>query len=136
MTSRITIFAAAFAAIAIPAGAHAQDLAGRIEYERACASCHGETAGGDGPVSTFLNVKVPDLTRISARNDGKYPFQDLIEMIDGRDSARQIGAHGISMPVWGDRFMAESGSGNEVENEINTLGRVASLVYYLYGLQQ
>jgi mono/diheme cytochrome c family protein len=126
----------AAAAIAVPGVASAQMTAGEIEYSQACASCHGASGKGDGPVSTYLSVKVPNLTKITARNGGTFPFQDLMEMIDGRNSERQIGAHGISMPVWGDRFMADSGSADPVENEINTLGRVSSLVYYLYNIQE
>ena len=34
------------------------------------------------------------------------------------------------------RVMLDSGSANPVENEINTLGRISSLVDYIYSLQE
>jgi mono/diheme cytochrome c family protein len=133
-----TIFAAlaVTAFVAVPGNAAAQMTAGEIEYQQACASCHGASGKGDGPVASFMSVGVPDLTQISADNDGKFPFQDLMEMIDGRYADRQPGPHGTTMPVWGDRFMMDSGHEDAVENEINTLGRISSLVYYIYGLQE
>ncbi len=124
------------ALFALSGNAAAQGIAGEIEYTQACAACHGASGKGDGPVAPFMNVPVPDLTQIRAKNDGNFPFQDLIEMIDGRNAERQPGPHGTAMPVWGDRFMTESGHENPVENEINTLGRVSSLVYYIYSLQE
>lgn len=124
------------ALFALSGNAAAQGIAGEIEYTQACAACHGASGKGDGPVAPFMNVPVPDLTQISANNDGNFPFQDLLEMIDGRNAERQPGPHGTAMPVWGDRFMMESGHENPVENEINTLGRVSSLVYYIYSLQE
>ena len=124
------------AAVAVPGIASAQDPAGQIEYQQACAACHGAEGKGDGPVAKYMTVPVPDLTQISARNNGVFPYQNLMEMIDGRNAGRQPGPHGTSMPVWGERFMIDSGHANPVENEINTLGRISSLVYYLYSIQE
>ena len=130
----IALLAAAF--VAVPGVASAQMTAGEIEYQQACASCHGASGKGDGPVSAYMNVKVPDLTKIASSEEGNFPFQKLMEMIDGRNSERQIKAHGSPMPVWGDRFMVESGSADNIQNEINTLGRITSLVYYLERMQE
>jgi len=91
---------------------------------------------GDGPVAPHMSVPVPDLTRIRADNDGAFPFQDLMEMIDGRLAERQPGPHGTAMPVWGDRFMLDSDGEESVDAEINTLGRMASLVYHIYRIQE
>lgn len=136
MKSKTIMALFAVSVFAIPGTATAQMTAGQIEYEQACASCHGASGKGDGPVSTYLNVPVPNLTKIGANNNGVFPYQDLMEMIDGRNAERQIGAHGITMPVWGDRFMLDSGHANPIENEINTLGRISSLVNYVYSLQE
>ena len=129
---------AVLATIAAPGMSFAQssgDAAGGIEYQQACAACHGASGHGDGPVAPYMSVPVPDLTKIAERRGGAFPYQELMEMIDGRNSGRQPGPHGTSMPVWGDRFMMDSGHANPVENEINTLGRITSLVNYLYSLQ-
>ena len=123
-------------ALAVPAAAAAQTTAGEIEYQQACAACHGAAGQGDGPVADYMSVPVPDLTKIAERRNGAFPYQELMQMIDGRNAERQPGPHGTSMPVWGDRFMLDSGSAYPVENEINTLGRISSLVDYLYSLQQ
>ena len=139
MNNKTFVAVAVLSALAVPGTAAAQttgETAGEIEYQQACASCHGQAGKGDGPVSEYLSVRVPNLTGISARNDGMFPYRDLMLMIDGRNAERQIGAHGIAMPVWGDRFMLDSNHENPVENEINTLGRISSLVNYLYSIQE
>jgi mono/diheme cytochrome c family protein len=74
-------------------------------YRRYCASCHGLTGKGDGPVAELFKVAPPDLTRLAER----YGDQDLVEhvqqAIDGR---RTIRAHGErDMPVWGEFFAEE-----------------------------
>ena len=73
---------------------------GKELYERYCASCHGVTGLGDGPVSHSLRVEVPDLTRFAQRH-GDFFDRDAVErIIDGR---HVIGAHGSrTMPVWGE----------------------------------
>ena len=121
--------------LALP-GAAAAQTAGEIEYAQACAACHGAGGKGDGPVAQYMSVPVPDLTRIAARRDGDFPYRELMEMIDGRNAERQPGPHGTAMPVWGDRFMLDSGNPEPVHNEINTLGRISSLVNYLYAIQE
>lgn len=45
--------------------AWAQDVArytGPNLYKAYCASCHGISGAGDGPVASSLNVEVPDLS--------------------------------------------------------------------------
>ncbi|HSN22241.1 MAG TPA: cytochrome c [Usitatibacter sp.] len=88
-----------------PAGAK-EDM-GKHEYEAHCAVCHGETGKGDGPYLRLLGLQsVPDLTKLSERNSGVYPFERVYETIDGR---RQIRAHGTSdMPIWGQRYNMEA----------------------------
>src|SRR5690606_968746 len=75
---------------------------GKELYERYCASCHGKSGRGDGPVSESLVVEVPDLTRYAQRH-GRFFDRDLVErIIDGR---HVIAAHGTrTMPVWGESF--------------------------------
>lgn len=126
-----------FAVGLLSSAAHGMEMtAGQVEYMQACASCHGESGKGDGPVSTYMTKPVPDLTQIRVRNDGEFPFQDLLEMVDGRLSERQPGPHGTAMPVWGERFAFGSSVDDPIEAEINTLGRMTSLIYYLHSLQE
>lgn len=85
----------------------APDLSGPELYQHFCASCHGPKARGNGPVARTLKAKVPDLTRIAARNGGRFPTAQVRETIDG--SALRD-AHGTrDMPVWGWQFYAIEG---------------------------
>jgi mono/diheme cytochrome c family protein len=78
---------------------------GKTLYLRHCSSCHGQEGHGNGPVTRYLNVKVPDLTLIKTRNHGVYPSDEVMRAIDGR---RDVRAHGDrQMPVWGEIFTIE-----------------------------
>lgn len=81
---------------------------GRIEYDHQCASCHGTSAKGDGPLRPFLVKPPSDLTTLAQRHGGQLPEQQVREMIDGR-STSEAGPHGTrEMPVWGQRFRADA----------------------------
>ena len=116
-------------------GSAAADEAGTAEYLNSCASCHGETGGGDGPLADLMKVPVPPLTGLSAANDGKFPMLDVIHMIDGRQSRR---GHGDPMPIWGNRFAAQANAeGVGVYGaEAIVRGRVLSIAYYLESIQE
>jgi len=44
---------------------------GKTIYQTNCASCHGESARGDGPAATSLDPKPPDLAeKVSTLTDG------------------------------------------------------------------
>lgn len=83
--------------------AHAADyvaMTGQELYSRFCASCHGISGRGDGPVSKSIRIEVPDLTLVARRAGGKYPRERIVQIIDGRHI---VGAHGTrTMPVWGE----------------------------------
>jgi mono/diheme cytochrome c family protein len=115
------------------AAALAQDL-GEEEYMQACAACHGETGIGDGPLAGLMTVSVPDLTQLSARNDGVFPMLSVIQVIDGRNGVR---AHGYPMPVWGDRFKAEAmPDAGKYGAELIVRGRILSIAYFLEAIQK
>ena len=112
--------------------AQADDL-GKAEYMSACASCHGESAAGDGPLAELMTVPVPALTGLSAANDGKFPMLDVIHSIDGRQGTR---GHGYPMPVWGDRFAKDIPNAGPYGAEPIIRGRVLSIAYYLESIQK
>ena len=129
------------------------DGLGKSEYLTSCASCHGADASGQGPIAEFLNVKVPSLSGLSARNNGQFPMLEILRTIDGRACGpaidnrpcqrpdRQLGAHGRAMPVWGDRYKDEAvfGDGASLQSEIPeviVLGRILALAYYLEAIQE
>lgn len=82
--------------------ARAQDpYTGPELYRAYCASCHGATGHGDGPVASSMKVEVPDLTRIVVRQ-GHFPTEQIRRIIDGRTTLPPHGTR--DMPVWGREF--------------------------------
>lgn len=116
---------ACFVGAALPSAASA-DGQGAAEYQAHCASCHGESGAGDGPVASALRTPPPDLRMLAKANDGVFPEKVLEKVIDGR---RTVRAHGnFEMPVWG-RALSQSGSGGEAA------GRITAIVDYLRSIQ-
>jgi mono/diheme cytochrome c family protein len=114
------------------AAALLDDYTGAELYQQFCASCHGESAHGDGPVAASLSHVVPDLTRISARRGGVFPEGEIAAMIDGRSLI--VTAHGTrEMPVWGYEFWVEEGADIEAEAEARAL--IRRLTEYLKTIQ-
>ena len=101
---------------------------GRISYRSYCRNCHGDQGKGDGPVAELLTVKTPDLTTISARNDGEFPTEKVHSTIDGRDSVK---AHGRDMPLWGDAFQLTE----ETDDEAVVKEKIDALVAFLRSIQ-
>ncbi len=115
--------------------AQEQDViaAGKREFQRSCAACHGSAAKGDGPSAGALNVKPADLTQMSKKHGGVFLFWRTYEKISGRDE-EVIRGHGTrEMPIWGERFRLEGGSSEEYQAGVR--GRILSLVYYLQSIQ-
>jgi mono/diheme cytochrome c family protein len=110
---------------------------GRQEYESACASCHGVSGRGDGPVGVFLIKPPSDLTTLARRSGGALPTQLVWEMIDGR-SAADTGPHGSrEMPVWGATYRARALGQPETaqQPEWQVRQRIVALLDYLERLQ-
>jgi mono/diheme cytochrome c family protein len=106
--------------------------AGRGQYLRYCASCHGESARGDGPVAPSLKTALPDLTTISARHNDVFPMGELAVYIDGR---AMPAAHGSrTMPVWGEVLSEEAVEGERGEELVR--GRVRMILIYLQSIQR
>jgi mono/diheme cytochrome c family protein len=81
---------------------------GEKEYLRSCASCHGRTGKGDGPVADSLRKRPTDLTKLSENNKGVFPFARTYEVIDGRFNVMVHGPR--DMPIWGDIYTREMSS--------------------------
>jgi len=78
---------------------------GEAIYLRYCASCHGTSGRGDGPVASSMTPRPYDLTTIAERSDGHFDERGVMAVIDGE---RWVSAHGSrAMPVWGAVFDAE-----------------------------
>jgi mono/diheme cytochrome c family protein len=80
---------------------------GRALYVEYCASCHGTSAEGDGPVARALTTPPANLRRLAERFGNPLPEDQVARYIDGRAAVK---AHGPrDMPVWGARFHYKSG---------------------------
>ncbi len=95
-------------------------------YRLYCASCHGESGAGDGPVASALIGGAPDLRVLERNNGGVFPEAVLRTVIDGRRTFRAHGTY--TMPVWG-RDLSSIGSEAAAVQTIN------AIVEYLKGMQ-
>jgi mono/diheme cytochrome c family protein len=77
-------------------------LQGPDIYRAYCASCHGMTGKGDGPVAPALTTKMPDLTAITQRNGGIFPANRVRKIISGDEVI--LGHGSREMPIWGPIF--------------------------------
>ena len=102
---------------------------GAALYRTNCASCHGVSARGDGPMAEVMRQRPPDLTNIRRRHHGAFPRDLVARIIDGRQAVRGHG--GAGMPVWGDTFIR---SGAEVD-AAGVQQLIEELVDYLEGIQ-
>ena len=114
--------------------AHAVDytsLSGQELFRKFCASCHGSSARGDGPLAQSLKKQPADLTLIAARYGG-FPVKRIEEIVDGRVA---IDAHGPSaMPVWGEEFTRSQAGDPEAERDAGIV--IHKIVEYLRTLQR
>ncbi len=114
--------------------AHAADFttySGEQLFQRLCASCHGSSALGNGPVAASLKVAVPNLRELAKRNGGEFPSQKIEGIVDGRTA---LAPHGTRlMPVWGNELLREEIGNPEAEKAEAEL--IHKIVEYLRGIQ-
>jgi mono/diheme cytochrome c family protein len=80
-----------------------ESIQGPALYDAYCAVCHGLDGKGTGPLAKSFKAAPPDLTRIAARNQGKFPLDRLQKIISG-EVALAAGHGTREMPVWGPIF--------------------------------
>jgi len=118
-------------------GQHLDDP-GRWDFENSCASCHGVTGRGNGPLAPYLVARPSDLTRLAKRNGGVLPKDRVAAMIDGRGTA-DIGAHGTrEMPVWGSVYFnrLKKAGGTDEQAERAAQRRIDDLLDHLGRMQR
>ena len=112
-------------------GSSAQfNVSGGDLFRTYCASCHGRSGKGDGPLAEHMKKRPPDLTLFSQENGGVFPFAKIAQIVDGRNPL--AGHGGPDMPVWGNVFKASS----QVDSEAAVKVRIDALVTYLESIQQ
>lgn len=130
---RVTLYMLSLMLLTLSGGASASEyvaMSGKELYVRFCASCHGVTGRGDGPVAASFKVEVPDLTLIARRARDVYPRERIERIIDGRHI---VGAHGSrTMPVWGEDFSRlEIGNPDAERSTRVIIQRLADYVWLL-----
>jgi mono/diheme cytochrome c family protein len=132
----VCAIAAFLIALLVPLPAAAQDtpmmkqaIPGGELFRTYCATCHGTSARGDGPLASSMTRKPSDLTEIAKRNGGLYPSELVLRTIDGKNPVRGHG--GPDMPVCGDAFARSRDGGDPAR--VRTM--IQSLVDYLESIQ-
>ena len=119
---------------------------GQKLYTKYCASCHGSAGKGDGPQAASTTPKASDLTQIAKRNGGKFPFYEVMLLIEGRSPTSQSAdaslpglpkAHGDpKMPVWGEVFSRqEMSAGTSLDLQLQTTGKIMEITEFLQSIQ-
>src|SRR5579864_3267869 len=83
---------------AIPPGR--SSVEGSKIYQYRCAVCHGIDGRGHGPDAVVLQHRVPDLTLISQKNGGTFPYLRVRESIEGTKTGSPSRGD-REMPKWG-----------------------------------
>lgn len=136
-----SVFVALFL-IAGAAGAHPRPAAptqdalppefvpsGKVMFKQYCAACHGFNAKGHGPARSTLRVPAADLTTLSKRHGGEFPYDYVSNVLRFGPG---VAAHGSSdMPTWGPIFQYMDNY-----NEASVHKRIAHLCDYLASLQE
>ena len=66
--------------VAVPAP-RTSATSGKEMYMAYCATCHGREGKGDGPVAGALKTHPTDLTRLSERDQGRFPSVQVVNVI-------------------------------------------------------
>ncbi len=103
-------------------------MSGEQLYTAYCASCHGVDGKGKGPAAPALKTKLPDLTLMAKKQNGRFPEGDIFQVIKWGGGI--VGHGSKEMPVWGTAFRTL----DHDEAEVNL--RINSLIHYLESIQQ
>jgi hypothetical protein len=109
------------------------DFDGAALFRGMCASCHGLTGTGDGPVAGALKVPMKPLATLAKRHGGEFPERYVYGVIDSSSERFDLSVHGDHlMPVWGNYFRQKH-EGEGVEESTNL--RIQALVDYIKSMQ-
>jgi mono/diheme cytochrome c family protein len=102
---------------------------GQVTYTRYCVACHGTAGKGDGSLAPDLRVPVPDLTSLTSRSGGSYPYDRVVRIIKSGEVVRGHGT--VDMPAWGDAFKMTKGT-----EEASADAAVRNLTHYIHSIQK
>jgi mono/diheme cytochrome c family protein len=107
---------------------------GQLHYQRYCSVCHGEQGKGKGPLAEYLKLAPTDLTQISKKNGGQFPFWRVYRIVDGREEVRGHGTR--AMPIWGDEIRIDEKEALPQFQEDLVAGRIWQMISYLQSIQE
>ena len=108
---------------------------GKREYESNCIACHGKDLKG-GAYVDFLKVTPPDLSQLSRKNGGVFPFERVYGSIDGRQDVKGHGSR--DMPIWGKDYQVKAAEyyvDVNYDPEAFIRARIFALIDYLNRMQ-
>ncbi len=108
-------------------------VAGLSLYAKNCAECHGADAKGSGPAALGLGSPPPDLTVLSQRNDGVFPQDFVMDVIDGYNRREHLGS---VMPEFGQDDLGPIVLVEEDGVSTPTPADLVALANYLRSVQQ
>ena len=124
-----------FLALTLSAAAAQQMSNGEQEYLNSCAVCHGVDGRGDGPMADVLRKRPTNLTTLTRRNGGEFPYWRVYATIDGRGLVAEHGER--DMPVWGNQFLPDDVKKyGPYGGEAVTTERIQNLAGYVMTLQR
>jgi mono/diheme cytochrome c family protein len=102
---------------------------GKATYQLYCATCHGASAKGNGPLASSLKTPPPNLTTLAKRHGGKFPTDYVTRMLQFGTTSP---AHGSSeMPAWGPIFQYFDKNSQQAVRK-----RIDNLCNYLASIQE
>jgi len=108
---------------------------GKKDYETYCAECHGSDGKGNGPSASVIPMTPPppNLTQLAKKNGGKFPFDEVVDTIDGR---KNIPSHErIQMPFLG-TTLQKPGEEFTPQSDAEVKRRIEAMARYVESLQQ
>jgi mono/diheme cytochrome c family protein len=105
------------------------------DYQNYCAECHGLTGKGDGPSRLTIPMNPPpnDLTQMARKNGGKFPFDEVVDSIDGR---KNIPSHArLQMPFLG-TTLQKPGQEFTPESDAEVKRRIEAMARFVESIQQ
>ena len=102
---------------------------GKAMFKEYCAACHGSNAKGRGPARSALKIPAADLTTLSKRHGGEFPYDYVTNILQFGPG---VAAHGSSdMPTWGALFQYMDNYNQTIVRK-----RIKNLADYLATLQE
>jgi mono/diheme cytochrome c family protein len=129
----VGILAAAVGGSGFAVAENHKAAAGEDDFKHYCASCHGVSGSGDGPVSGSLKNSPADLTQLAAANGGSFPKKHVTDVVQGnKDYDKKFRTHGpADMPVWGNIIFDDSDGRSSIAN-----ARIKNIVNYIESIQK